>query len=279
MTAETFVPESTDRIADARRRRAADVAGPRGPVSFVWGDFVTEPGTRVEGASGEWAPLPDGTAGLVVTASGAEGIEIGGVLVDGTAVLHHRATDGPAVARFADGAEGVIFTYDGSKYALQVWNPRSEWAQRFGGISAYDEDPGWVLEAEVTLIDSDRTVAISHHRDPRPVDVPVVAEVRFHRDGRDHVLIGTAGGPDSDGILLLFTDATSGTETYAAGRVLRIPERRAGAIALDFNRTQLLPCAFSLAWNCPIPPRENALGIAVRAGEKHALDTDGGNLL
>lgn len=275
----TATADPVQELEEHRAGRRAAAVGRRGPASFVWGDFVTEPGTVVTAAPGRWAPLPDGRAGLEVTASAEEGIRIGGEVVDGTAVLHASAEDGPAVAEFPDGAEGVVFSYDDSRYALQVWNPRSEWAQRFAGVSAYPYDPSWVTPGEVALIDSGRTVAIAHHRDPRPVDVPVIAEVRFERDGREHVLLGTGGGPGRPGITLLFTDATSGPETYPAGRVLYLPERRAGAVELDFNRLSLLPCAFSLAWNCPVPAAENALGIAVRAGEKHAVDRDGEDLL
>ncbi|MFT4281164.1 DUF1684 domain-containing protein [Microbacterium sp.] len=274
MTLTVAADRHASRIVD----RAFAAVGPRGPAAFVWGDFVTAPGTVVTGAPGTWAPRPGGTPGLVVTARADEGVEIGGAPVDGEAVLFARAADGPTVARFRDGAEGVVFTYDDSKYALQVWNPNSDWARRFATISAYPYDPTWVVRGLVTPVSAGRTVAISHHRDPRPVEVPVVAEVRFAHDGEEHVLVATAPGPDQDGLILLFTDATSGPETYAAGRVLRIPTSL-GSVTLDFNETALLPCAFSLAWNCPLPAAENALRIPVRAGERHAIDHDGKELL
>ncbi|GAB3595676.1 DUF1684 domain-containing protein [Microbacterium tumbae] len=276
-TTDVLDPERELEQHRAERRTAA--VSRRGPASFVWGDFVTAPGTTVTGAAGTWAPLTDGRAGLAVTATAADGIRIGGEIVDGIGVLHADAADGPAVAEFADGAEGVIFSYDGATFALQVWNPRSPWAQRFAGISTYPYDASWTVDGEVSPVDSGRTVAIAHHRDPNPVDVPIIAEVRFARDGREHVLWGTAGGPGDAGITLLFRDATNGAGTYAAGRVLRLPDRRAGRVELDFNRASLLPCAFSLAWNCPIPAPENTLDIPVRAGEKHAIDFDGKELL
>lgn len=262
-----------------RAERRAAAAGRRGPASFVWGDFVTAPGTSVTGAAGTWAPLPDGRAGLAVTAPAGDGIRIGGELVDGTAVLHADAGDGPAVAEFSDGAEGVIFSYDGSRFALQVWNPRSTWAQRHADISAYPYDASWTVAGEVELVETGRTIAITHHRDPHPIEVPVIAEVRFERAGHEHVLLGTAGGPGDAGITLLFRDASNGAGSYAAGRALRLPDRRAGRVELDFNRVSLLPCAFSLAWNCPIPAAENTLDVPVHAGEKHAVDVDGRPLL
>jgi len=270
-------------LTELRARRRREVAGPRGPVSFYWGDFVTEVDQHVEGAPGRWSPRDAGLPGLLVRAGADEGIRIGGAVVDGEAILYVDEAAGPIVAEFPDGAEGVIFTYDGSKYALQVWNQASPWAQRFHDIASFDEDPSWIVEATVTPAASGRTVSIVHHRDPVPVDVPVVATLRFERDDRTHELVATAAGPARDRLLVHFRDATSGTESYGAGRSLWIDVHDvldgSGTTVLDFNRATLLPCSFSTAWNCPIPPTENTLPIEVRAGERHAVDIDGHPLL
>jgi uncharacterized protein len=268
-------PDELIAFRDRRRRGAIDR---RGPASFVWGDFVTEPDSVVEGAPGRWAPLPDGRAGLLVRASRNEGIRIGDHLVDGDAILNAREEDGPAVAEFPNCAEGIIFSYDGSKYALQVWNPRSAWASRFADIAAFDWDPEWKVSARVLPVTPGRTVAITHHRDPRPVDVPVVAELVFLHDGREHRLLATSGGPGQEGLFVHFRDATNGSESYGAGRSIQfVPD--GDRAELDFNYATLLPCSFSLAWNCPLPPAENTLTIAVRAGERNAVDAEGATLL
>ncbi len=270
-------------LADLRARRRHEVAGPRGPVSFFWGDFVTEVDQRVEGAPGRWSPLDADRPGLLVRAGADERIRIGGVLVDGTAVLHADRSDGPTVAEFPDGAEGIIFTYDGTKYALQVWNQKSPWARRFHDIAAFDEDSSWIVRATVETAEPGRTVSVIHHRDPVPVDVPVIATLQFERDHVTHQLVATAAGPSRDRLLVHFRDATSGSESYGAGRSLWIDVHDvldgSGETVLDFNRAALLPCSFSTAWNCPIPPKENTLTIPVRAGERHAIDADGIPLL
>ena len=270
-------------LADLRARRRREVAGPRGPVSFFWGDFVTEVDQHVDGAPGRWSPRDAGLPGLLVRAGVEEGIRIGGAVVDGEAILRAHEADGPTVAEFPDGAEGIIFTYDGSKYALQVWNQASPWAQRFHDIAAFDEDPTWIVRATVTPAEPGRTVSIIHHRDPVPVDVPVVAALQFERDGVTHQLVATAAGPSRDRLLVHFRDTTSGNESYGAGRSLWIDVHDvldgSGETVLDFNRAALLPCSFSTAWNCPIPPEENTLTIPVRAGERHAVDRDGVPLL
>jgi len=275
---QSIVTTDSSTLDDFRRARRDGARTKRGPVSFVWGDFVTEPGTSVIGAAGLWSPLSDGAAGLLVHASASEGVVIGGVLVDGQAALFADAADGPTVAHFADGAEGIIFSYDRSKFALQVWNPESEWARRYATIDAFGPSPEWRLDARVIPIADGRTVAIAHHRDPRPVEVPVVAEVSFEVDGERRTLLATHGGP-GDGLFVHFRDATNGGETYSAGRGVRVQPDAEGLTVLDFNYATLLPCSFSLAWNCPLPAAENTLPFAVTAGEKNAVDAHGAPLL
>lgn len=270
MTAVLTEQQTVARIREARYIAAT---GPRGAASFVWGDFVTEPGTTVHGAPGRWAPLPEGRAGLQVEARAEEGIHLGGRLVDGTAVLHAHEADGPAVARFPGGAEGVLFSYDRSQFALQVWNPEAAVERGFAGIAAYDVDGSWIVEAVVTPVDDGRTVMIPHHRDPRPIPVPVIADVAFERQGAVHHLAATQG-PDAGELSVHFTDVTSGGESSGSGRTVRIPAGAATAV-IDFNLAGLLPCSFSPAWNCPLPPAENRLPIPVRAGERQVVDARG----
>jgi uncharacterized protein len=66
---------------------------------------------------------------------------------------------------------------------------------------------------------------------------------------------------------LFFTDATTGKESYKVGRYLDAEPRPDGLYVLDFNRAYNPACAYSDHYNCPIPPRENRLSVAVHAGE------------
>lgn len=275
--APTEALEPTGLRAFRAARRAA-AASARGPASFVWGDFVTEVDSTIRGAAGLWSPLENGAGGLRVRASAETGIRIGNTLVDGEAVLYADPTEGPTVAYFSDGAEGVIFSYDHSAFALQIWNPNSEWARRFDAIDTFTWDASWKVQSVVTAIEGGRTMAITHHRDPRPIDVPVTAEVAFSGNGVTHTLLATSAGPE-EGLFVHFTDSTNGRESYRLGRGLRVTPGHDGHAELDFNYATLLPCSFSLAWNCPIPAGENALPIPIRAGEKHAIDANGTPLL
>ncbi|MDW8217764.1 MAG: DUF1684 domain-containing protein [Acidobacteriota bacterium] len=78
------------------------------------------------------------------------------------------------------------------------------------------------------------------------------------------------GVPDAATDLFIpFRDATSGRETYAAGRYLQLKRRGADAeYVLDFNQAFNPYCAYGGEYSCPLPPPENHLPVAIRAGEK-----------
>jgi uncharacterized protein (DUF1684 family) len=75
-----------------------------------------------------------------------------------------------------------------------------------------------------------------------------------------------------DYLFLPFTDLTSGEETYAAGRYidLKFEDILDNTIVIDFNKAYNPYCAYvSGKYNCPIPPKENNLNVAILAGEKN----------
>lgn len=72
-------------------------------------------------------------------------------------------------------------------------------------------------------------------------------------------------------LFLPFTDLTNGTETYMGGRYIDLDFSAisGNTITLDFNKAYNPYCAYvSGVYNCPIPPKENALPIKIEAGEK-----------
>jgi len=74
-----------------------------------------------------------------------------------------------------------------------------------------------------------------------------------------------------DHLFIPFTDATSGEETYESGRYidLDIQDIVNNKYTIDFNKAYNPYCAYvSGKFNCPIPPAENRLAVAIRAGEK-----------
>lgn len=73
---------------------------------------------------------------------------------------------------------------------------------------------------------------------------------------------------DVNRLFVPFSDLTSGTETYAAGRFLDLDRTASGVYELDFNRAYTPYCYFNASFECPYPPPENRLKIPIHAGEK-----------
>jgi len=74
----------------------------------------------------------------------------------------------------------------------------------------------------------------------------------------------------ADYLLIAFTDKTTGSNTYENGRYIDATtgEMENGFNLLDFNKAYNPYCAYvSNVYNCPLPPKENDLPVAIRAGE------------
>jgi uncharacterized protein (DUF1684 family) len=70
------------------------------------------------------------------------------------------------------------------------------------------------------------------------------------------------------GYFLPFVDAMAGKETYGAGRYVEPLPLENGKLLIDFNYAYNPYCAYNARWSCPIPPAENRIKVAIRAGEK-----------
>ncbi len=75
-------------------------------------------------------------------------------------------------------------------------------------------------------------------------------------------------GVDPEALIVFFRDATTGKQTYAVGRYADPEKQAGGSYLLDFNTAYSPACAFSSFYNCPIPPRENTLSVAIKAGQQ-----------
>ncbi len=93
----------------------------------------------------------------------------------------------------------------------------------------------------------------------------------FEVGGAEHRLTAylTQDSEGYDMLFVPFRDATSGMETYGAGRYVEAPYYDdTDEVELDFNLASNPSCAFSPAYDCPYPPAQNRLPVEVLAGEK-----------
>jgi uncharacterized protein (DUF1684 family) len=75
-------------------------------------------------------------------------------------------------------------------------------------------------------------------------------------------------GADVNRLFVPFSDLTSGTETYTAGRYLELDRTASGVYTIDFNKAYNPYCYYNPEFDCPIPPRESRLPLPIRAGER-----------
>ena len=67
---------------------------------------------------------------------------------------------------------------------------------------------------------------------------------------------------------IIFRDLTSKKDTYSVGRFLYAEKSKDNKVILDFNKAENPPCAYTTFATCPIPPQQNRLPLAIKAGEK-----------
>lgn len=98
-------------------------------------------------------------------------------------------------------------------------------------------------------------------------DMRRVGTLEFTLKGQQYTL-GAFTETDLRRLFVPFRDTTAGKDTYAAGRFLDLDRTGTGLYALDFNRAYTPYCYYNASFECPYPPAENQLKIAILAGEK-----------
>jgi len=143
--------------------------------------------------------------------------------------------------------------------------------EEFDGLAYFPPDPA--LRFELPLHEHDEKEAITVETTTEGErDYLTWGEFRFGVGGVEVTLQAYKADPDDERLWVPFRDATSGEESYGAGRYLDLePERHLtaeGRWVLDFNRAYNPSCAYSPAYECPLVPMENWLDVPIRAGER-----------
>jgi uncharacterized protein (DUF1684 family) len=272
-TAAASATDPAQLLTTFRERREYSVVQPNGNLALVNTQWITEATPQpVWGAAGLWSPLPAGESGLKVSASASDGVVVDGVVVDGEAIARGKDTDDPSTIVFSDTVTGTVIANEAGEYALRVWDTQSEGIREFGSIDAFPYNPEWVIQATFTPVEG-LSVGFEHLKDEGATrEMAIPGEITFSKDGQDYNLAAFKAGR---ALQLVYADATSGDDTYSVGRFLFVAPNADGSITLDFNRGILPPCAFSYAFNCPMPPRQNRFAVRIEAGEKNVLKKDG----
>ncbi len=148
---------------------------------------------------------------------------------------------------------------------------------RFAGLVYYPYDPAWRLVGRVE--DAPSTEVIITASDGVPMEFQSVGVVAAESPTGALRLTLYWLRDYAGGVFLPFRDATAGHETYRGGRYLLDTAKGADLghegdrIVMDFNYAYHPSCAYDAGWSCPLPPPENRVNVAVRAGERLAPAT------
>jgi len=151
-----------------------------------------------------------------------------------------------------------------------VFDPERPEVSSFEHLYYFPPDRRYAVEARLIKIAEPEEVAMLTSQNLEKIFYRY-ARIEFELGGSRHGLTAFkyALEGDSSSILFIpFKDATTTQETYGAGRFLEIEEPENETFVLDFNRCFNPLCNYSPAYNCPYPPEENRLDVAIRAGEK-----------
>lgn len=142
----------------------------------------------------------------------------------------------------------------------------------FSGLDYYPPDTDLRFEIELHEHGEKPTVRMAYTKGEER-DFVRWGEFRFEIGGEVCVLQAYKSDSEEEQLFVPFRDATSGQETYGAGRYLDLNAARNrtadGKWILDFNRAYNPWCVYSEQYTCPFVPQENWLTVPIRAGEKN----------
>ena len=140
----------------------------------------------------------------------------------------------------------------------------------FQRLNYYAPDKAFAFETTLDRLPEPESIIMATSKD-KPRTMLHIGHLPFTYEGTEHRLAVYQPEDTTGGLywFIPFTDATTGTETYSGGRYIDIERPYSDTIFLDFNYAYNPYCAYNDKYDCPIPPEENALPIAIKAGEKN----------
>jgi hypothetical protein len=154
----------------------------------------------------------------------------------------------------------------GERVGIRLLDTESAAARNFKGMSFFPLDLNYRVTAIWVPEQGKQTIEIPNVLgDVTAQVIPGVAVFKVH--GAE-LKLTALGGDAKTGLFFVFSDRTSQSDTYPAGRFLDSDPVDNGHVVLDFNRAYNPPCAITPYATCPLAPKQNRLTVAIPAGEK-----------
>ena len=270
------VPDETARIADWRAKRLASLTSEMGwltPIALYWlkdgensfGRASTQAFSvddAVLAADSGAFVVADGRVRYVAHASKAM-TYLGKPIVTSLELISD-ANDKPT--ELVAGSLHFMLIDRAGHLGIRVRDSVSPNRLQFKGLQYFPFRADWHIQAHFEPY-------VPEHRIPIVNILGMTEEMTspgaivFERDGRSWRLDAILEAPGDRELFVMFSDATSGKQTYGAGRFLYVGLPTADHIDVDFNEAFNPPCAFTDFATCPLPPPQNRLALDIDAGE------------
>jgi len=265
-----------------RARRDASLRGETGWLTIA-GLFWLQPGDNLVGTGPEASvPLPPGSAPDRVAILRLEDDPAGGptVRLVPEPKVDLQVGGKPAQEQVLATDEGVGADADvvsvgrlsfwiierGGELAVRLRDPECALRTGFHGVDDYPIDPAYRVVGRLEGVGTQELTVTNVLGQESTALTP--GQVAFTLQGELCRLLPMVDDAADSNLFFVFADATTGKETYEAGRFLSARLEPGGTVVLDFNRAYNPPCAFNPYTTCPLPPEGNTLPLPVRAGEK-----------
>ena len=252
------------RIEKWREERRAEITGPDGPFTLV-GRLLPEQGVSFLGS--------DKTCELVIPVSRVPAhvgrLEVKGedatleiippahATVDNHSITDLRVTADKPRQLLIDGVKLAMRFRDGA-LRISIIDPDSPARIKAPPFRWFPVEEKYRVEAELTPYQEPKPVHLADS-DGGGRDWQSPGYAMFSLNGQQLKLEPVKQQSDKS-LFVAFKDGTSAHETYGAGRFLEA-ELAGSKLILDFNK------AYNPLYTCPLPPKQNRLSVAVRAGE------------
>ncbi len=261
-------------LATWKTERVARLKGPDGYLNLV-GLFWMRQDVSTFGSSADNDFVLPGHAAAMLGSFHRENDQILMVVRDGEEVFHGETAVQTMVMDDDHSEQPVVLTHgslawtvirrDG-KFAVRVRDFEHPAIAAFKPIDYFPTDLALRVPAVLDRFDEPRQLRVDTvitGLDYRPQSP---GKLQFEIGGEPFELEAYLSG---ERLFLIFGDATSGRETYPAGRFLyaSMPDE-SGVTLLDFNKAYNPPCAFNEFATCPVASPQNRLKTRIVAGEK-----------
>ncbi|KAA3647846.1 MAG: DUF1684 domain-containing protein [Chloroflexi bacterium] len=135
----------------------------------------------------------------------------------------------------------------------------------FESLNYFEENPDLRLEIEVQPFEEQKDIQMQTSTGDMQT-YKRYGRFKFEVDGEEAELTLYAS---QHGFFLPYVDSQAGEATYGAGRYLDPTVLPNGKFLIDFNMGYNPYCAYNEMWSCPLPPAENRVKVAIKAGEKN----------